>query len=193
MTTLVALVIALSSHFALAISTEPQRPKINHTPGTSELQKMLDSNENALLSAEDQEVLRKGRIEQTPYLLGGTVGTLVGFGTGHAIQDRYMDRGWIFTAGELASALVFTAGSMKCTDTESEGNCTKTNSAILGAIAFVGFKIWEIIDLWGTPPLQNRKYDEVRSRTGSLSQAELRPALVLNRQHQPQLGLTLTF
>ena len=34
-------------------------------------------------------------ITQEKYVLGGTLGTLVGFGTGHALQGRWRHKGWI--------------------------------------------------------------------------------------------------
>src|SRR5205085_907677 len=59
----------------------------------------------------DRKVLQIGEISDTRYVLGGVIGTYpIGLGLGHAIQGRYMDRGWIFTVGELGSLAVVLAG-----------------------------------------------------------------------------------
>jgi hypothetical protein len=78
-------------------------------------------------------------IHEAQYVGGGLVGTLIGFGTGHAIQERYLNKGLIFTLGEfgtqLFAAACFTSG---CPD-----------GLFLASFAgFIGLRIWEIVDVW---------------------------------------------
>ena len=54
------------------------------------------------LTEKDQEILEIGEISQTRYIIGGILGTYpIGLGVGHAVQGRWSQMGWIFTAGEL--------------------------------------------------------------------------------------------
>ena len=44
-------------------------------------------------------------ISEQQYHIGAAIGSIPipSFGIGHAVQGRYMSRGWIFTAGEVVS------------------------------------------------------------------------------------------
>lgn len=54
------------------------------------------------LTDKDKEILEIGEISTVSYVVGGVLGTYpVGLGIGHAIQGRWSQKGWIFTAGEL--------------------------------------------------------------------------------------------
>ncbi|AFY00610.1 hypothetical protein [Bdellovibrio bacteriovorus] len=78
-----------------------------------------------------------------------------------------MEKGWIFTVGELASLMVFMAGVGDCVDDawSSNSNCSNRGGLLFaGAFGFVGFRIWEAVDAWATPPEQNRRYRELKSR-----------------------------
>src|SRR5215211_7901978 len=52
------------------------------------------------LTDDEQELLDKGYITPGKYVGGGITATALGWGIGHAIQGRWLDRGWIFTLGE---------------------------------------------------------------------------------------------
>ena len=98
-------------------------------------------------------------------LLGGY--NIPTFGIGHAIQGRYMSRGWIFTAGELFSLGVgvyfILSLSRNLGDTMSFSQFldfphavnTDTELAVSGmiisAFSLLGFMIWEAIDVWLLP------------------------------------------
>ena len=42
-------------------------------------------------------------VSKTNYYAGGALSILPGFGIGHAVQGRWREKGWIFTAGEVVS------------------------------------------------------------------------------------------
>ncbi len=95
------------------------------------------------------------------YVVGGIIGTYPGFGLGHVVQGRWKERGWVFTTGESASALVFIIGAAQClgdiigeTIEQRERRC-RGGLMQLGAISFFVFKIWEIVDVWATPLTNN--------------------------------------
>src|ERR1700752_2272429 len=95
-------------------------------------------------SAEDTTDLSNGR-----YIGGGIVGTLFGFGIGHAIDGYYGEIGWIFTTTELASAIVLGSGLHNCeVDVYDKRHCKGGASlaVAIGGLSFLGLRIWEIID-----------------------------------------------
>lgn len=120
------------------------------------------TNENAIMSHEQ-------------YHQGAFVGTLFGFGIGHAIQNRYTNKGWIFTMLEGSSVSCFIVAEI-IKQTSPSGTPRSPNLPAMiavtlwylgGAVSLVGFKIWESIDLWATPP--SRDMIEERSLKGKLS------------------------
>jgi hypothetical protein len=127
------------------------------------------------LTPEEQEILDRGEIGTTAYVLGGVLGTWpLGFGIGHAIQGRYLEKGWIFTVGEVGSLGLMIAGIQNCTYEYSfygywSGACQNNGLLTLGVIGFVGFRIWEIVDLWAAPPEINRRYRALKERTSGTS------------------------
>lgn len=115
------------------------------------------------LTDHEREILRKGEISTTQYIIGGIVGTYpIGLGVGHAIQGRYTEKGWIFTAGEFGSLAAFLAGIGSCWHGDQYYSCN-SGLAFAGIVGFVGFRIWEIIDVWAGPLEQNRNYREIKN------------------------------
>jgi hypothetical protein len=129
----------------------------------------------AHLNDEEKKILDRGEIGTTAYVLGGVLGTYpLGFGIGHAIQGRYSDKGWIFTVGELGAVTILYSAALDCMTNSSywnnsNGTCNNKGSMFLGAAAFVALRIWEIVDLWVTPPEHNRRYRSLSARTGRTS------------------------
>ena len=72
------------------------------------------------------------------YATGGVVGTVLGHGIGHAMQKRWKDRGWIFSANQVYGD-VFLLLALK---TDNLGYLT------IGAIPTVTSRLTEIIDVW---------------------------------------------
>jgi hypothetical protein len=140
------------------------------------------------LTEEDREALEKGMVSSEVYAIGGIVGTfIVPFGVGQAIHGRYLDTGWIFTVGELGSLGLAVAGVLdqKCTPqtvnlgfgTTSYETCTfDTTKFWIGFGAYLGFRIWELLDLWIAPARQNEAY---RRAEGKKAAAERRTSYFL--------------
>lgn len=147
------------------------------------------------LTEDERKILVNGEISTARYVIGGVIGTYpVGFGVGHAIQGRYSDKGWIFTAGELGSLVAIYAGLGSCVGSMINRNdCSESSAGLVfaGVMGFVGFRVWEIIDLWATPPEINRKYYELKRMTGG-GGVTWRP-FVAPVNGQPGLGLAMTF
>lgn len=116
------------------------------------------------MDEEDRRIMRIGEISTAQYVIGGILGTYpLGLGIGHAIQGRYSDKGWIFTAGELGSVAVALAGAGDCVSSyNSNNNSCSGGLVVLGVAGYIGFRIWEIIDVWAAPPEINRRYRELK-------------------------------
>jgi hypothetical protein len=86
-------------------------------------------------------------VSRDGYVFGGVVGSIAGFGIGHAIQKRYSNIGWAFTLGEglgITNALTIPwiirmAGG---------GPLAPEIISKIGWAIFVGFRLWQITDLW---------------------------------------------
>ena len=159
------------------------------------------------LEEDDKEILDEGEISTTRYVIGGVVGTIpqLGFGIGHAIQGRWSDQGWVYTAGELGSLGVLIIGAAGCLNDEldngfnNKDDCKGFNEAMIitGVIGFIGFRIWEIVDVWAGVPKHNRKYRELKEYINKSPAKEEKTSLYLNPIYHHQmgqgLGLTLRF
>ena len=99
-------------------------------------------------------------MDRHQYLVGGVTSTVVGYGIGHAVQGRYWQDGWVFTAGELAANVLTAVSIAPCRDdffstsdisiNKRLGKCNKAG-LIAAPLIFVGFRIWETVDAWLTP------------------------------------------
>jgi len=130
------------------------------------------------------------------YVAGGALGTVVGFGIGHAVQGRYRsDYGWVYTAGELSSLALLGAGFAKaagCTEEEDfddlRDRCLRTSRllALTGYLLFTGLRITEIITVW--LPSTDRYVITVAEAEVETEPHELRVLPVFNAK---SLGLAL--
>ncbi len=157
------------------------------------------------LTAEEREILQKGEITKGRYITSGIVGTAAGFGIGHGIQGRYGELGWVFTVAETASVILLLRGLSKCVDdgiydsnTDDDiwyarnGNEGCDSGLMsLGLVGFLGFHIWEIIDVWTHPPAHNRRYRSIKNR--SSSPAEKTNFFILPTDKGATAGLAFTF
>jgi hypothetical protein len=74
------------------------------------------------------------------YVASGFVTTLtVGAGIGHAMQGRWQERGWIFTAALIG----LPAAGMLATG--------RAEGAMVGFALWFPFHVWEVIDIWAAP------------------------------------------
>lgn len=92
--------------------------------------------------------------------VGGTLlGMTLGFGSGHAVQGRYKEKGWIFTAGEglAVGGLIMSASQCDTKTAETRVGGTSVQSEVhrecqgalplLSMLSFVGFRVWQVVDL----------------------------------------------
>jgi hypothetical protein len=76
--------------------------------------------------------------------LGAFSGTIVGFGSGHLFQGRYLEKGWLFTVSEAAALAALIALPNTCRSAET----CRAFAATVPLVAFLGAKLWEAVDVW---------------------------------------------
>ncbi len=115
----------------------------------------LPANETSTDVAVDEDLGKLVEIDLRTYMVGGALGTVFGFGIGHAVQGRYVsDLGWLYTAGEIASLALMGAGfaqASKCKEgRDNHDRCTRRGArkAVAGYLLFTGARIAEIITVW---------------------------------------------
>lgn len=160
------------------------------------------------LTEKDRETLEIGQISDTRYIIGGILGTYpIGLGLGHAVQNRWSEQGWKFTAGELGSIGLVLAGALGCADDtiestvdSGEPECSDLEGALIvtGVISYIGFRIWEIVDVWAMPPGHNRKVKDLKDYINKAPTPAVKSSLYLVPVVNPKiggqgLGLTYTF
>lgn len=164
------LIIGLVLHFSfisLASSDSAGTESAKTESAKNESEKTKSDSADALTNVKDTESTRVP-VPTGKYITGGIVGSIAGFGIGHAIQSRYSDKGYIFTAAEVAGfALILSGRSSDCKKSSSswswddddfnshsgdEYECKYTtdqrNRILLGFSIYLGFHIWEIVNLW---------------------------------------------
>ena len=106
------------------------------------------ANNDDTSSGSDMRTISQGR-----YIGGGVAGTILGFGIGHAVQGRWMEKGWIYTA--LQPVTLVTSTFLWGLFAVEVGYHSFNSLTLIGAatltLIFVGSKIWEIVDVWRLP------------------------------------------
>lgn len=129
------------------------------------------------LTEAERKILERGEYDRGEIIGGGLAGSILGLGTGHFIQGRYNEKGWIFTAGELGSFAATLAGIGICSaayDDEDDDHqwlpesfeCV-TGVAIGGLVAWSAFRVWETVDVWAHPAIHNKKVRRLKDETGA--------------------------
>ena len=156
------------------------------------------------LTGKDKEILEIGEISTVRYVTGGILGTYpIGLGIGHAIQGRWSEDGQIFTWGELGFLAVAVTGAIGCIDNVEDGDewhCSGVESSLIaiGAVGFVGLRIWEIVDVWAVPPSHNSKYKSLKkyietSEAKPVTKSSLDLVPLVNPRMGQGIGLKYTF
>jgi hypothetical protein len=127
----------------------------------------------AKLTPSEQQTLGIGETTPMEYLGGGVLAWAPGFGVGHAVQGRWADKGWIFTVGQIFSAvfIMIEVENFDCDDPKkSNFECYLSetdNKFAFGAVSFSFFKIWEIWDAWVGGFVHMDDYDSVQRKIKS--------------------------
>lgn len=147
----------LSLSMAMLLFVNPSIVLAEENAASEQTSHMPDADES---SDRANTPVQAGRDELTEiavrrYMLGGALGTIFGFGIGHAVQGRYRaDLGWLYTAGEIGSLLVMGSGFAYAHNCQGEGDsydrCVKRGEimAFSGYLLYTGARIAEIVNVW---------------------------------------------
>lgn len=147
-----------------------------------------------VLTAEDQELLAEGEMPMIQHAGGGALAFFVGFGVGHAVQGRWLERGWLFTAADTLSYAALFVGVRDFSDC-IEGPCDNSRAGLLiatGLIGIAGFHIWETLDAFVVPANRNKRVRQLRWRLG-LPQQQVRFYVTPHQDGGAIAGMTLRF
>lgn len=98
-------------------------------------------------------------------IMGPTVAFTVGFGLGHVVEGRWLEKGWIFTAGETAGVALWMGGYMM--DMSCDKHCELVGPMIItGMIGTLALRIWESVDAVNGARLKHARYLDRRARYG---------------------------
>lgn len=120
-----------------------------------------------------QSVVDRGEISDSQWIGGGLSSSVIGLGTGQAVQGRWAERGWMFALGEAATGATVVVGvlaGLACDEEDAACGSGKTAAirvAVFGGLAgYVGFRVWDAIDAFVVPPRQNARVRALRAKLG---------------------------
>lgn len=108
------------------------------------------TNEAVLFAQDNQQAL----IDYS----GALVGTILGFGVGHAIQGRYLKDGWKWTAGDVAVIGAMSVAASKCDNTQPTDRCDSGSAGGALVLGWLGLKIWQSVVLFKYANRNNNIY-----------------------------------
>jgi hypothetical protein len=153
---------------ALVLVATPAMAQPGQTPAPQAPQAYRPQPAPVQVTPDEYELLLRGEISQGQHVGGGILGTWLGLGIGHAVQERWTDKGWIFTVGESIGFTFMMAGLVSCIDDSYDYDGTETDcheGYFWGGLFTVfALRIWEIVDVWAYPPHHNRRVRELRAR-----------------------------
>ncbi len=115
------------------------------------------------LTPYEQALLARGEISGDRHVIGVVVSVIPGLGLGHLVQQRWKERGWIFTLGEFAAF-----GFIAAAAAESDLDANVVGAfAVIGWGGFLGLRVWEVSDAVRGPNRHNRRVRELRARARS--------------------------
>jgi len=126
------------------------------------------------LTKSERELLERGEYDRSDIVTSGLFGSILGLGSGHYIQDRYKDTGWIYTAGELGSFAAMLAGAGICSaaydDDDDEDDWFPDSAGCVYGVVIGTFAVWsafrivETIDVWAYPQVHNKKVRKLKKK-----------------------------
>lgn len=145
------------------------------------------------LDDEERAALARGEYTMGERVGGAVAAGLLGFGSGQAIQGRWSQRGWIFTAGEPAALAVGIVGLATCPDDGCSG--VSQAMALTGILGFCILRAWGFADSILVPGTHNKRLPRLRMRDEQANRKRsLAPYVVPASQGDgATVGLSLRF
>jgi hypothetical protein len=122
----------------------------------------------AVLTPDEREIFSHHRFYNDGQRIGGTVlAVMPGFGLGHVLQGRWLERGWLFTLSQIAGLVILSYGHDRALDECAVGErCTSTGVRfyVAGWVLFAGGWIGGVLDAYITPTRRNNRLLDIRRR-----------------------------
>lgn len=111
----------------------------------------------------ERALLDRGEISTTT---GTVTAAFFGFGTGQALQGRWLERGWIFTLGDAGATALMVTGMTKVWSYDCNLGCQHRGEAVFiaGGLLALGLRIWQATDAYVVPARHNERVRELRRR-----------------------------
>lgn len=164
------------------------------------------------LTEDEWRLVGDGEISAFRHVSGVLLALSPGFGLGQLAQGRWLDRGWIFTAGEAASlAMLYHGASPRdLCDTPAQelrsgtahlsapDPCRGDNNSdwmiAVGVGSYVALRVWEVIDSISGPTDHNNRVRALRRRAGfNTGEVGLAPFIAPSRDGGAMAGLSARF
>ncbi len=177
---MVSLALSLAALSAQPAAAQPQGPppvmnsgapppKVGAYSQPTEQQPGFDSKERdseevktGPLDAEEQAFLARGELSMKTQIGGAVAAGLLGGGLGQAIEGRWYETGWIFTAGEPVFLATGIIGISQCPETRCGG--APRAVALVGFVGYAGLRLWGFFDAVLAPRKHNRRIRALRER-----------------------------
>lgn len=159
---------------------------------------LLQSNGAWAIKLTDEEdiIQKEGPISRDRYILGGVMGTTIGFGTGHAIVGKWKEMGWLYTLAETGFLGMMMIGYKKSiidtVETGFNGNFDGPSYGLMitGYLGFFLTKMGETYDIWNRPHEHNKTYKKVQEKAEKSAELHLLPQI---EPKKLALNLSLSF
>ncbi len=116
-------------------------------------------------------------ISSARYVTAGLLGTMVGYGLGHAIAHEWTNFGWICTVGEVTPLLVGASTGVFARLDNADPSDNVLPAGLL--VGYGVFRVIELVDIWTRP--------KVRDDSASSSSQAAWAALPLPNRHGSRL------
>lgn len=156
----------------------------------------------SLLTEEEKEILKRGRVEGGQRTLGSFVSVFVGFGLGHGAVNLYGDRGWAYTivdaaimGGLVLGVMAANAGCPKHSrGEESWCGFGETLTAVsAGVVAILISRIVQVVDLNVVTSSRNEQFDRVKQKEAQAVNLDIFVAPPIAGGPLPTFGVALKF
>ena len=104
----------------------------------SEAMAKISNEQKIKQEAQIEEPVTEGEISLTR-VVGASVGTFTGFGLGHPIQGRYMERGWMFTTTQVLGLYFIASGGFLGTCKPGYEECGNQTHRLIGLALYFTF------------------------------------------------------
>lgn len=118
----------------------------------------------ALLTDEERELIARGEIAPDTRMNGAVLGAWIGFGIGHAVQDRFGERGWAFLVLDSAAVGLLVTSAVRCFSLGDEPRCEGDATGAIGVGLLLVVRVFQAVDLLKGATRHNERVRRAREK-----------------------------